>query len=80
MSFNRRAPPPRSIPAGFRFVAKKADRAAHAEIVMPHAENAAWLAQARAIPFSALSAFSSICRMLSPDRPNRTPRSFRGVA
>ena len=80
MPFNRRAPPPRSIPAGFRFVAKKADLAAHAETVLPRAENAAWLVQAAAIRFIALSAFSSICRTLSPDRPNRTPRSFRGVA
>ena len=41
MSFNRRAPPPRSIPAGFRFVAKKADLAAHAEIVLSGHEHAA---------------------------------------
>ena len=80
MSFNRRAPPPRSIPAGFRFVVKKPDFAAHAEIVPSRTENAAWLAQAGAIPLIVLSAFSSICRMLSPDSPNRAPRSFSGVA
>ena len=33
-----------------------------------------------AIPRIALSALRSIFRMLSPDRPNRAPRSFSGVA